>query len=204
MNRLRNDLVAAEIWRSRAKNVRNQSGLRRLSLIEGQRSAVERSHSWRVKLCIKALFVRGAAAIRDWWHQSLQCGIDAALTASGNENSASCFSAARYFLAPARTTIPPPITPATGITATAAAIAASKWKPSIVRIIRVRRRRLAGNARLNRLERRVQLVTGHFLSLPPPHQTQDRIDQPEEETCANISIMDWPSQHQIGQRYCAT
>jgi hypothetical protein len=98
---------------------------------------------------MKTFRVRSAAAIRDWWHQNLQSaksGTGVALVASGNGNSASCFSGAHYFAAPARMTIPPPITPNTGITATATDMDASKWKPSIVRIIRVRRRRLAGKS----------------------------------------------------------
>jgi hypothetical protein len=96
---------------------------------------------------MNAFFARGATAIRDWCHRNVQpakYGADASQAASGKGNWSCFFSAARFLTVPApmiqRPTIPSTANTGTGMDAT-------KAKPSIVRIIRVRRRRPAGESR---------------------------------------------------------
>ena len=105
-------------------------------------------HSRRTTLiCMNAFFARGVTAMRDWWHRNFQSAHYSAVAsqaASGKGNWSCSFSAAHSAPAPM---IPRPTVPGIVNTGTAAAMGASKAKPSIVRIIRVRRRRPAGEAR---------------------------------------------------------
>ncbi|MEN3370638.1 MAG: hypothetical protein V7609_2781 [Verrucomicrobiota bacterium] len=88
---------------------------------------------------------RNAGAIWDWWHRNFQSAEyrphpSEAVSRDGLLSRS--FSVARSLEA-AAPMIPPTITAGAVITATAADTAASKRKPSIVRVIRVRRRRWA-------------------------------------------------------------
>ena len=100
------------------------------------------------KLWMNALIAGYVVAIRAWCRRNFQSAARNVATAEAtarNGNSFSCFSAAVYFSVPAPTN-PPTTTAAarTAIIATATDMAASKRKPSIVRVIRVRRRPWAG------------------------------------------------------------
>jgi hypothetical protein len=98
--------------------------------------------SWRTTLlCMNAFFAHRVTAIRDWCHRTFQtteCSADASQAASGKGNWSCFFSAAHS--APAPMIQRPTILNTTNI-GTGADMDANKWKPSIVRIIRVRRRR---------------------------------------------------------------
>jgi hypothetical protein len=92
-------------------------------------------------ICMNTFFARGASAIRNWCHRnfpSSECSADASQAASGKGNRSCFFSGAHSAPAPR---IQRPTIPSTANTGTGAAVGASKAKPSIVRIIRVRRRR---------------------------------------------------------------
>jgi hypothetical protein len=90
-------------------------------------------------ICMNAFFARGATAFRNWCHrnfQSAEYSTDASHAALGKGDWSRFFSAARFLTAPApmiqRPTIHSTANTGTGTT---------KARPSIVRIIRVRRRR---------------------------------------------------------------
>jgi hypothetical protein len=120
----------------RPKKSRNHFGLRR-SLIR----------------CMNVLFSGGATTIRDWCHRNLQSAVyraDASRAASGKGNWSLFFSGARSLTSPALT-IQRPTIRRTVDTGTVAAMGATKAKPSIVWIIRVRRR--AGESRFLERER---------------------------------------------------
>lgn len=98
---------------------------------------------------MNAFFSRGVTAIRDWCHRNFQSAELNAVTgqaASGEGNWSFFSSAARFLTAPAPM-IPRLTIPSSTNTVTGAGMAATKAKPSIVRIIRVRRRRPAGESR---------------------------------------------------------
>ena len=91
------------------------------------------------KLWMNAFIAGHLVAIRDWWRRNFQSAAGNVATAR-NGNSSSCCSVAGYLSVPAPTIPPTTAATRTVITATATDTAASKRKPSIVRVIRVRRR----------------------------------------------------------------
>ena len=99
--------------------------------------------------CMNVLLSGGAATIRDWCHRNLQSAVyraDASRAASGKGNWPLFFSGALSLTSPALT-IQRRTIHASVDTGTVAAMDATKAKPSIVWIIRVRRRRRAGESR---------------------------------------------------------
>ncbi|MEY2521289.1 MAG: hypothetical protein QOF24_3048 [Verrucomicrobiota bacterium] len=96
-------------------------------------------------VCMNAFIVRSAVAIRNRWHRNFQSESHRhpEEAASRNGNLSCSFSVARCWEA-AAPMIRPTTTPSTVITVMAREADASKPRPSIVRVIRVRRRRWVG------------------------------------------------------------
>lgn len=89
-------------------------------------------------------FIAGhVVAIRAWWRRNLQSAarnVAIARAPARNGNSFSCYSVADFLSVPAPAIPTTTAADRTVITGTATATAASKRKPSIVRVVRVRRR----------------------------------------------------------------
>jgi hypothetical protein len=135
-------LVAGQIWDGK---FRNHCGRSTVSLPEARRST-ERSLR-KGKLWMNAFIAGQVVAIRAWWRRNFQSARNVATAGvtGRNGNSSSHFSAAGYFSMPAPTIRPTTTAARTVITATATDTAASKQKPSIVRVIRFRRPHRAYN-----------------------------------------------------------
>ena len=112
------------------------------------RTARVRHHSRRTTLIgMNAFFARRVTAMRDWWHRNLQSVHYGAVIsqAASEKGNWSCFFSAAH-------SAPAPMIPRTTVagivnTGTGAAMGVSKAKPSIVRVIRIRHRRPAGEVR---------------------------------------------------------
>jgi hypothetical protein len=101
------------------------------------------------KLWMNANIAGHLVAILAWWRRNFQSAAQTVASAGAtarNGNLSSCFSAADCFSVPAPTIPLTTTATRTVITATATDTTASKWKPSIVRVIRVRRRHPACEA----------------------------------------------------------
>jgi hypothetical protein len=139
-------LVAHEICRSPSPAVRSQkvvtiSGCARSFILGGDGQSRR-----EISICMSAFFGHGVAAIWGWWHRTFQSAESSAIagpTAFGKENLSWFFSAALSAPAPM---IPRPIMRTIASIGTGADMA-NKWKPSIVRVIRIRRRRPACESR---------------------------------------------------------
>jgi hypothetical protein len=94
---------------------------------------------------MNAFIARSAAAIRDWWHLNFQSESHRhpEEAVSGNGNLSCSFSVARCLEA-AAPMIPPTTIAGPAVIGMAREADASKPRPSIVRVIRVRRRRWVG------------------------------------------------------------
>jgi hypothetical protein len=96
---------------------------------------------------MNAFLARGAMVIQDWCHRnfhSAEYGAASSHATSGKGNWFCFFSASRSAPVPM---IQRPTIIITANTATGAAMDVNRVKPSIVRVVRVRRRRWAGKSR---------------------------------------------------------